>query len=131
MKTLLLQLIAIENFDVYLVLGILIGFCLIESFAGYLRNSKRKKGDWLQEVFSFFFLSAGIKPAIVTVVLLLGNAFYPASANLLTELPFVSVFFGYILIDDLLQYWYHRSAHEHPFLWKLHRMLFLLDLFFR
>ena len=58
MKTLLQQLLAIENFDVYLVLGILIGFGLIESFAGYLRNSKRKKGDWLQEVFSFFFLSA-------------------------------------------------------------------------
>ena len=47
MKTLLQQLLAIENFDVYLVLGILIGFGLIESFAGYLRNSKRKKGDWL------------------------------------------------------------------------------------
>ena len=52
---------------------------------------------------------------------LLGNTFYPASANLLTGLSFVSVFIGYLLIDDLLQYWYHRSAHEYPFLWKLHR----------
>ena len=23
--------------------------------------------------------------------------------------------------DDLLQYWYHRKAHEWPWLWKLHR----------
>ena len=68
MKTLLQQLLAIENFDVFLVLGILIGFGLIESFAGYLRNSKRKKGDWFQEVFSFFFLSTGIKPAIVASI---------------------------------------------------------------
>ena len=121
MKTLLQQLLAIENLDVFLVLGILIGFGLIESFAGYLRNSKRKKEDWFQEVFSFFFLSTGIKPAIVASVFIVGNTFYPSSSTLLIGLPFVTVFFGYILIDDLLQYWYHRSAHEHPFLWKLHR----------
>ena len=44
MKELVQQLLAIENFDVFLVLGILIFFGLIESFAGYLRHSKRKKG---------------------------------------------------------------------------------------
>ena len=27
----------------------------------------------------------------------------------------------FLLIDDVLQYWYHRSAHEHEWLWKLHR----------
>ncbi|WP_299456382.1 sterol desaturase family protein [uncultured Microscilla sp.] len=26
-----------------------------------------------------------------------------------------------MLVDDFSQYWYHRSAHEYPFLWKLHR----------
>ena len=57
MKQLLQRLLAIENFDVFLVLGVLIFFGLIESFAGYLRHSKRKKGDWLQEVMSFFLLS--------------------------------------------------------------------------
>ena len=121
MKTLLQQLLAIENFDVYLVLGILIFFGLIESFAGYLRHSKRNKGDWLQEVLSFFILSSSIKPTIVATVFLLGNTLYPAGANLLSTWTFASVFLSYILIDDLLQYWYHRSAHEYAFLWKLHR----------
>ncbi|MEL7227027.1 MAG: sterol desaturase family protein [Cyanobacteria bacterium J06576_12] len=32
----------------------------------------------------------------------------------------VSLLF-YICSDDFLQYWYHRLAHEKPFLWKLHR----------
>jgi len=121
MKELIQQLLAIENFDVFLVLGILIFFGLIESFAGYLRHSKRKKGDWLQEVMSFFLLSSGIKPAIVASVYILGNTIYPEGADLLSQQSFIAVFFGYILIDDLLQYWYHRSAHEYPFLWKLHR----------
>ena len=26
-----------------------------------------------------------------------------------------------MFVDDFLQYWYHRIAHERPFLWKLHR----------
>ena len=68
MKQLLSSLLAIENFDVYLVLGILIGFGLMESISGFLANSKRSKGDWIQEVFSFLFLSTGIKPAIVATV---------------------------------------------------------------
>ena len=121
MKQLLQRLLAIENFDVFLVLGVLIFFGLIESFAGYLRHSKRKKGDWLQEVMSFLLLSSGIKPAIVTSVYILGNTIYPEGADLLSQQSFIAVFLGYILIDDLLQYWYHRSAHEYPFLWKLHR----------
>ncbi|MEL0274363.1 MAG: sterol desaturase family protein, partial [Flavobacteriaceae bacterium] len=121
MKQLLQQLLAIENFDVFLVLGILIFFGSIESFAGYLRHSKRKKGDWLQEVLSFFLLSTAIKPTIVASVFILGNTIYPEGASLLSQQSFITVFFGYILVDDLLQYWYHRSAHEYPFLWKLHR----------
>ncbi|MGB1449664.1 MAG: sterol desaturase family protein [Flavobacteriaceae bacterium] len=121
MNDLLQRLLAIENFDIILVLAILIGFGLMESISGYLVNSKRKKGDWIQEVVSFFFLSTGIKPTIVAVIFFLGSTFFPQGNTLLNELPFMVVFLLYILTDDLLQYWYHRSAHEYPFLWKLHR----------
>ena len=34
--------------------------------------------------------------------------------SLWLSLPF------FLLIDDLLQYWYHRSAHEYKWLWKHH-----------
>lgn len=42
MKT-LQQLLAVDNCDVHLVLGILIGFGLMESFAGYLPIQNAKK----------------------------------------------------------------------------------------
>lgn len=114
-------LLSIEQWDLILVLSILFGFGLAESVAGFLTNSKRKKGDWIQEIGSFLILSIGIKPAIVGAVFLLGNFLYPEGSSLLVRMPFVGIFFFYLLIDDLLQYWYHRSAHETPFLWKLHR----------
>jgi sterol desaturase/sphingolipid hydroxylase (fatty acid hydroxylase superfamily)/CDGSH-type Zn-finger protein len=114
-------LFGVENLDTYLVLGILAFFGLIEVIAGYLSKTQRTAGDWLQEAGGFVVLSVFIKPAIVFSVLIIGNALFPslhdvwAEASLFFMLPF------YLLIDDVLQYWYHRSAHEYEFLWKLHR----------
>ena len=115
------SLFGIPNLDIYLVLGILVGFGLLETAAGYLRHSKRRRADWLQEVTSFFALSLLIKPLIVLTVLALGAAVFPEVANTLQATPLWLSLLAFILVDDLLQYWYHRSAHEYPFLWKLHR----------
>ena len=121
MKTFLQTLSSVEQWDVILVLIILFGFGLAESVAGFLYNSKRKKGDWVQEIVSFLFLSLGIKPLIVAAVYIVGSAVLPQASSLLSGFSFPAVFFFYILMDDFLQYWYHRTAHETPFLWKLHR----------
>ena len=121
MKDLVTQLLAIDNFDVVLVLSILIGFGLMETVSGFLTNSKRKKGDWVQEILSFLLLSTGIKPAIVFSVYLIGSRFFPERHYLFNEISFGWGLRIYLLIDDVLQYWYHRTAHETPFLWKLHR----------
>jgi len=111
----------IENFDVYVVLGILIFFGLCEVAAGYLYRTNRTTNDWIQEVGGFFGLSVVIKPLIVFMAFQLGTLLFADSKwmfghwSLLLALPF------YLFIDDILQYWYHRSAHEYEFLWKLHR----------
>lgn len=109
-----------NNIDAYLVLGILVFFGLIETISGALQYSKRNKSDWIQEVGSFFILSSLIKPTIVVCVLFLGSFIFP-NANGLAAWPLYFSLPFYLLIDDLLQYWYHRKAHENPFLWKLHR----------
>ena len=109
------------GFDVYLVIGILVFFALIEIFLGHLKKSQRNRGEWFQEAGGFLILSLLIKPLIVISVFYIGHQFFPhlqqtlSTWNLWLLLPF------YLLIDDLLQYWYHRSGHEYEFLWKLHR----------
>ena len=115
------SIFGIEHFDRYAVIGILIIFGLIEVTAGFLKRSRRTKSDWIQEAGGFFVLSVLIKPAIVITAIALGQLLFPtieyaiADWNLLLTLPL------YLFIDDVLQYWYHRSAHEYEFLWKLHR----------
>jgi len=115
------RILEIDNIDAFLVIGILLLFGTIETISGFLINSKRNKHDWIQEIGSFFALSALIKPAIVATVFFAGNLLVPQAGSYLFKANFLLVFLAYLLIDDVLQYWYHRSAHEYAFLWKLHR----------
>ena len=108
-------------YNEYLVLGILMVFGLIEFIAGHLSKNKRATGDYIQEFFSFLLLSVATKPFIVVLVVYLGDTFFPSGSTLLNAMPFYFQLPFFLLVDDVMQYWYHRSAHEYRFLWKLHR----------
>ncbi len=107
--------------DAYLVLGILVFFALMEIIIGHLKNSKRTFSDWIQEAGGFFVLSLIIKPFIVIATIGVGHNIFPQAQNAFANVSLWIVFPLYILVDDLMQYWYHRSGHEYEFLWKLHR----------
>lgn len=115
------MLFGVENLDVYLVLGILIFFGLLEVIAGHLQTTKRTRSDWIQEMGGFFALSVLIKPMIVLSVMGLGQLLAPQYANLIGGWSLLLMLPFYLFPDDILQYWYHRSAHEYEWLWKLHR----------
>jgi sterol desaturase/sphingolipid hydroxylase (fatty acid hydroxylase superfamily)/CDGSH-type Zn-finger protein len=116
-----MELFGIQKFDAYAVIGILIFFSLIETFTGILHHSKRKASDWIQEIGSFVVLSAIQKPLIVLTMVWLGRKIMPHYEGIMQNWVFLASLCVYLLIDDVLQYWYHRSAHEYEFLWKLHR----------
>lgn len=107
--------------DVYVVLGILVFFSLIEALSGYLNRTQRNFSDWIQEAGGFFALSLLIKPGIVLSVAFLATAIAPSAAGMWSGWNIWLMLPVYLFIDDVLQYWYHRSAHEYEFLWKLHR----------
>lgn len=111
----------IDDFDVYMVVGILIIFGLLEVISGHLSRTKRSRGDWIQELGGFLVLSKLIKPAIILTAFGLGSVFAEPYKYMFGDWSIWLMLPLYILVDDLLQYWYHRSAHEYPFLWKLHR----------
>jgi sterol desaturase/sphingolipid hydroxylase (fatty acid hydroxylase superfamily)/CDGSH-type Zn-finger protein len=115
------EILNIENIDIYFVIGIILFFGILESISGFLKNSNRKKGDWIQEIMSFFVLGNLVKPLIVFLIFKAGDFYFPEYRSSLGSYSFIILFSSYIIIDDLLQYWYHRTAHETPFLWKLHR----------
>lgn len=107
--------------DIAFVLGILVLFGIIEAVFGYLSNSKRSKNDLLIEGGNTLFLLAIAKPLISFVVLLALNAGFPGAEGALRHLPLVVGVMIFLLVDDFMQYWYHRFAHEYKWLWKWHR----------
>jgi len=115
------SIFGVQDLDVYVVSSIIILFGLAEIIAGYLHRTQRTRSDWIQEVGSFLVLSQLIKPGIVLTVYFGGKYFLPESLHLLGHWSLWLMLPFYILIDDVLQYWYHRSAHEYEWLWKLHR----------
>ncbi|MDZ7877110.1 MAG: sterol desaturase family protein [Saprospiraceae bacterium] len=107
--------------DVFFVFGILAFFGLIEAIFGYLTNSKRSKGDVLIETVNTFVLLLLTKPLITFLSYQLIKLILPNQQNSLKNLPFWAGLLVFLLVDDFLQYWYHRSAHEYKWLWKWHR----------
>lgn len=105
----------------FLVVGIILLFAVAEIFGGLLSRGLRDKDDYLQELSGFLLLSLLIKPGIVLTVGLIGQFIFPGGMGFLSQYPILPVMMVYLLVDDFLQYWYHRSAHEYDFLWKLHR----------
>lgn len=118
MKEIVLYL---ANHEQFFIAGILVFFGILEILGGLLRNTKRSKGDFIQEFLSFGILSLLTKPVIVIAVAYLGQILFSTWSSLLSNKNILLVLIGYLLIDDFLQYWYHRFAHEYEFLWKLHR----------
>lgn len=111
----------LANNQEYLVAGIILLFAALEILGGILNNTKRNKHDFIQEITGFLLLSLVTKPFIVLAVAYLGQFLFPGASTFLSGFNFWLLLFTYLLVDDFLQYWYHRSAHEYAFLWKLHR----------
>lgn len=114
-------LFSVENFEGYIVLGIIVFFSLIEILAGRLLTTNRSFSDWIQEAGSFLILSFVTKPLIIIAAFYSGSFIVPDIYHSVSQFPLIPTVLVFLLVDDVLQYWYHRFGHEYAFLWKLHR----------
>ena len=108
------------NTGKYVVLITLVFFGGLETFLGHYKNTQRTKDDWVMEFLSFILLSINSFIVLFGIVYL-GKLLFPSAFNSLSHLSLWISVPLYLLVDDLAQYWYHRSAHEYNWLWKYHR----------
>ncbi|MEO1261614.1 MAG: sterol desaturase family protein [Bacteroidota bacterium] len=108
------------NTGKYAVLITLVTFGAIEIFAGHYKGTKRSKHDWIMEFLSFILLSIN-SFVVLFGIIFIGKTVFPNAFNSLADLSLWIALPLYMLVDDLAQYWYHRSAHEYNWLWKHHR----------
>jgi len=103
-----------------LLLAILLGFVLLEYGLGRAQKFKASKGDNTIDLLGFALLAVLTQPLIIWAVKWLGLAFAPTYQNALAGIPWYAMFALFLLLDDMVQYGWHRASHS-PLLWPLHR----------
>jgi sterol desaturase/sphingolipid hydroxylase (fatty acid hydroxylase superfamily) len=103
-------------------LAIFFGFLLIEALAGHTAFREKNWQDNLLDAIALVQSVAIVGPLISLGSAALAIRLYPQGANSLVLTPVWSQFLAFLLLDDLVQYWWHRSAHTFRLLWPLHRM---------
>ena len=100
---------------VLLILGIL------EALGGLYFSGKRSKTDYTIELVSLATLPTLIQPGIFLVTFLGMNFFLPNLENYFINLHFMWQIVTFLILDDMVQYWWHRLSHTNMTMWKLHR----------
>ena len=100
---------------VLLVLGI------IEAFGGLYFDDKRTKNDFSIELISLITLPVLIQPGILLFIFWVGGTWFGPYDNSLVGLAIGWQVLAFLILDDMMQYWWHRLSHVSPLMWKLHR----------
>ncbi|MCI5043131.1 MAG: sterol desaturase family protein [Aquisalinus sp.] len=105
-----------------IIIAILFGFVLLELLIGTFHDrAKMKPGDIWIEIVGTLSLFLIITPFAFYVTPVALEAVFPGSANAWSGLPWWGMVIVLLLGDDLTQYWWHRSCHNVPALYNLHR----------
>lgn len=100
---------------VLLVLGI------IEALGGLYFEDKRTKNDFSIELISLVTLPVLIQPGIFLFLFWVGSVWFPEYDNSLAHTSIGLQFVAFLILDDMMQYWWHRLSHVNRVMWKLHR----------
>ncbi|MDI9335036.1 MAG: sterol desaturase family protein [Cytophagales bacterium] len=103
-----------------LFLAILLSFVGVEYLLGRAQKFNASKGDNTIDLLGFALLAVLTQPLIIWMVKWLGLTFAPEYQNGLIDLPWYAMFALFLVLDDMVQYWWHRASHS-PLLWPLHR----------
>ena len=104
------------------VIGILLAYGLAEFLRSDLFAKKEQcRNDGITEAISTFMLLIVTQPLIIASVSLLGSRFFPEYQGILGGLNVFAVLALFLVLDDMMQYWWHRASHSFSWLYNLHR----------
>ena len=90
-----------------------------------LRRAPFKGISWQNHLIDGFVLFQSmvlIRPIIVLLTAQITVELIPEYKNILVDVPHWQQFLAFLFLEDMVQYWWHRSAHTFKFLWPLHRV---------
>ncbi len=110
-----------ENLSKLIPVIVLLFLGIIEAIGGLYLNDRRSKNDFTIEVLSLVILPTLIQPTIFLLVFWFAGNYIPFYENSLSEISIWWHVIAFLILDDMLQYWWHRLSHVSKVMWKLHR----------
>ena len=104
------------------ILAIYLGFALLELWRSNLfAKPEQTRDDGIVEAVSIIVLLGLTQPAVLFLSMTLAGAAAPQFAGALSGLNIFAAIALFLLLDDMMQYWWHRASHSFAWLYNLHR----------
>ena len=105
-----------------LIILIFVAFALMEAIkTGFFRKPGQTRDDGFVEIIGTIVLLTLTQPLIFFLAHLLMTFTAPALKDSLVTWPIWAHIVLLLVLDDMMQYWWHRASHTFPFLYGLHR----------
>ena len=106
------------------LLGSTIIFAALEKlfplYKGQLLFRKEWQTDMMHFAFNHFIVGLALLTVNFAIHRLFGWMLNDSVHDTVQTIPFIPQLLLCVLVADLVQYWFHRSYHEVPFLWRFH-----------
>jgi sterol desaturase/sphingolipid hydroxylase (fatty acid hydroxylase superfamily) len=94
---------------------------ITEAIGGLYFHDRRTKNDFTIEIISFATLPTLIQPGIFFLSMWFMRSYFPQYEDHFIEISIWWQLMAFLILDDMMQYWWHRLSHVSKIMWKLHR----------
>ncbi len=104
------------------IVAIYLGFALLELWRSNLfSKSEQIRDDGIVEAVSMTMLLGVTQPTVLFTAGAIANSLAPQYAGALSGLNIFAAIGLFLILDDMMQYWWHRASHSTHWLYNLHR----------
>jgi sterol desaturase/sphingolipid hydroxylase (fatty acid hydroxylase superfamily) len=108
--------------EILIVPAIYVAFALLEMLrSNFWRKPGQTRGDGIVEFVSTLTVMGLTQPAILFASAGLMTVTFPAAEDSLIGIPLIAKIALFLVFEDMMQYWWHRTSHSVPWLYNLHR----------
>ena len=104
------------------LLGVWAIYVILEIYQKkFFMKQGEKPSDAPVEIITAIILLFFMQPFVVASGYALTSQLFPQAQDMIADWHVLAIFGLLLIFDDLTQYWWHRTVHNVPFLYHLHR----------
>lgn len=97
---------------------VVVFFCMAEIVAG--KHPKTSLSDLIIDLTTFALPDILIRPVVSFIIGAVVLVALPEEAGALAGTPWWAQFIAFLVLEDMVNYWFHRAAHKYPWMWRFH-----------